>query len=88
MPNPTRHVLKGNEVQFTGALQLHIDPTMNAGMPAKPESHAQSVQVRIAESNAQYAIVEVTCSCGKTTYVRCEYAGASVLPVAAGPAKT
>jgi hypothetical protein len=83
MPNTTRHVLKGNEVQFAGSVQLHIDPAAAAG-PTGSQADSRPAGVRIAENHAKYAVVEVTCSCGRTTYVRCEYAAAHTPPVAAG----
>jgi hypothetical protein len=83
MPNMTRHVLKGNEVQFAGSLQLHIDPPAAVG-PTQPQADSKPVGVRIAENHAEYALVEVTCSCGRTTYVRCEYAATHTPAVAAG----
>jgi hypothetical protein len=30
--------------------------------------------VRIAESNSEFAVLEITCSCGSKINVRCEYA--------------
>ncbi|UCD50016.1 MAG: hypothetical protein JSW27_21105 [Phycisphaerales bacterium] len=70
-----RYVLKASEVKLAGPLQLCLDPD-----PA-PQAAASSVAsapatIRIAETHPEYALMEVTCSCGKITYVRCEYAPA------------
>jgi hypothetical protein len=35
---------------------------------------SQPQQVRIVESNSEYAIIEVTCSCGSKSYIQCNYA--------------
>ena len=70
-----RHVLKANEVQFAGPLRLPLDPTapLETGRPALTSEPAH---IRITENHPEYALVEVTCSCGKTTLVRCDYAPA------------
>ncbi len=72
-----RQVLKADQVACEGPLQLSLDPT---ALPAchKPRSAATGPSVRIAENHAQYAVIEVTCRCGGTTYVRCDYAAANV----------
>jgi len=71
MPN----VLKANEVRSAGPMQLPLQPG-----PAQPAGAAPVASgpacVRIAENHPEYALVEVTCSCGKITYIRCDYAPA------------
>lgn len=76
-----RQVLKANEVQFEAPMQLDLDPgPKSSARGPQPACAAPSMpaQARIAESHAEYALVEVTCSCGQTTYVRCEYEPAQV----------
>jgi len=69
------HVLKANRVRLEEPLRLSIDGT---GTPGHTGSHRPPVQPRvcIAESNAEFVVLEVTCSCGKVVHVRCEYAPA------------
>ena len=77
-----RHVLKNSEVQFAGSYQLG----MNAGATAKPSaatSAPEAAQARIVKAGEDFALLEVTCKCGHTTLVRCEYA-AQTEPVAVG----
>ena len=67
------HVLKSNEVKFEG--QFHLD----AGQTAPGSTKGKNVgsvtpQVRIAENQSEFAVIEITCSCGTKTHVRCEYA--------------
>jgi len=38
--------------------------------------------VRIVESQPEFAVIEITCSCGTGIYLRCEYAGAKAPDVA------
>ena len=83
MVNSARHVLKDNEVQFAGSLQLGTD---QAAVRRKgPQPDAKAVCVRIAEAHPEFAVVEVACSCGRSTYVRCEYAANNGPPVPPEP---
>ena len=71
MLKTTRRILKADEVAFRDPYHLDLDPRAS---PAGPEaSAATGPSVRIAQNHPQYAIIEVTCACGKTTYIRCEY---------------
>jgi len=76
MPSTARHVLKSNDVQFAGSLQLRMDPPSTAGLTGS-QLDSRPVRVRIAETHPEFAVVEVACPCGKVTYVRCEYAAGS-----------
>ena len=69
----TPRVLKAHQVQSAGSFRLELEP--GTGMPpdATPPQ-ATPARIRIAENHPQFALLEVTCSCGKTTFVRCEYA--------------
>jgi hypothetical protein len=71
MLKTTRRILKANEVAFRDPFHLNLDPAAAAG-PAS-SSPAAGPSVRIAQNQPQYAIIEVTCPCGETTYIRCEY---------------
>jgi hypothetical protein len=66
-------VLKANHVRVEAPMRLSID---GVGMPRgagvhRPEAHPR---VRIAQSDPAYAVLEITCSCGKVVHVRCDYA--------------
>jgi hypothetical protein len=37
-------------------------------------SAAEPIQARIVESNSDYAILEIVCSCGCKTHIQCNYA--------------
>lgn len=78
------HILKGDEVKLEGRLCLdaaRAEPNLSKG--GSPASAAQ--QVRIVENHPEFAVIEVTCSCGKRTYLRCEYAGAKSSVEDSGP---
>lgn len=80
MVNRTVKVVKNNQVQVSGSVCL--TPTSTAGTlrlkPATSQTDVQTAQVpqeaRIIESNNEYAIIEVTCSCGAKSHIQCNYA--------------
>ena len=65
-------VLKKDKVKVGGSVQLKggAGGGSNSG-PAPSGTTAQ--QARIVESNNEYAIIEITCSCGQKTHVQCNY---------------
>jgi hypothetical protein len=79
-----RHVLKANEVRFEGAFHLGLMPGVS-GPSDKRLGASGAPRIRIAENHPDYAIVEVTCSCGRTTYVRCDYNSAVASPAGVQP---
>jgi hypothetical protein len=44
-----------------------LTSTPSGAVPSEP------MQARIVESNTDYAIIEVTCSCGQKTHIQCNY---------------
>jgi hypothetical protein len=76
MENTMRQVLKASQVQFDTPLQLSLDrgaaPTATAQRPPSAPTPIPA-RARVVESHPEYALVEVTCSCGQTTYIRCDY---------------
>ena len=66
-------ILKADEVAFEGQFQLDA----SKGGSNAPKDGAPAVVApgaRIIESNSEFAVIEITCSCGRTTRLRCEYA--------------
>jgi hypothetical protein len=71
MDNSAR-IIKSNNVKLEGTFRL--DAGMSRSAAAKDSAAlAPAVQAKILESNPQYAVIEVTCSCGTRTQIRCEY---------------
>jgi hypothetical protein len=71
-----RQVLKASQVQFEAPMRLGLDPSTGpipGGSQAAAPPTATQARARIAESHAEYALVEVTCACGQTIHVRCDY---------------
>ncbi len=65
-------VLKKGQVKVGGSVQLDGDMVVDS--PAVPGGSVAQ-QARIVESNNEYAIIEIICSCGQKTHVQCNYSG-------------
>jgi hypothetical protein len=72
MQRATGHILKSDDVRFEGRLLLDVCETRPHA--AKPAGAAREPAVRVVENHAEFAVVEVTCSCGTKIHMRCEYA--------------
>ena len=70
MKDTTGRILKKNQVRLEGKLRLELD-----GPGAANTAAAGSATARIVKTDPQFALVEITCGCGRKTYLRCEYAG-------------
>jgi hypothetical protein len=66
-------VLRADSVKVEGRLSLDLAQAHPQPPKAK---NAVSVkpQVRILENHPDFAVIEITCSCGTKTNLRCEYA--------------
>ena len=76
MPKTACHILKSEDVKLEG--QFHLDVTQGGGpvQGTKQNRTALSApQVRIVQNNPEFAVLEITCSCGLKTNVKCEYPG-------------
>jgi len=79
-------VLRASQVQFVGPRELRIDQA-TAPKPNGAAGLSGAARIRIVENTPEYAVLEVTCSCGRTTQVRCEYAAAAVAAASEAPTK-
>jgi hypothetical protein len=77
MMQTTNRVLKSDEVEINGKCHLDISRTVSSAQSqqqGKAGSSANTpVKAKIIDNNSDYALIELTCSCGKKTLVRCEY---------------
>lgn len=71
MDQPLGRVLKAEDVQLQGT--YHLTYGQSGGVPAAAANTVAGPQVRMLEQHADYAVIEVTCACGTTSRVRCEY---------------
>jgi len=69
-------ILKSNDVKLEG--QFHLEVTNAGSHLSKPQAAALSEpHVRVLENHLQYAVIEVTCGCGRKMSLKCEYATAT-----------
>ena len=76
MAKTARRILKGDNVRLGGQFHLDVAQAEAAkGVPKQQDPASAAPQVRIVENHPEFAVIEVICSCGAGTYLRCEYAG-------------
>ncbi len=77
MPKTAGHILKSDEVKLEGQFRLDVAQVQSqTGGPKEQSPALNAPQVRIVENHPEFAVIEVICSCGTGTYLRCEYGGA------------
>jgi hypothetical protein len=66
-------ILKESDIKLEG--QFHFDQASQcAKSPSKEKnSISQVTKVSIVENHPQYAVLEIICSCGAKTHVKCQY---------------
>jgi hypothetical protein len=74
MMETSRRILKKDDVELDGRYQLDLGPgKFQAHEPASGNTVASEPQARIIENQPEYAVIEVTCSCGTKVCLKCEY---------------
>ncbi len=72
-------VLKSDQVKVSGTVRL----TPGGAAPVRtafsaqtdtPQADVQPQSARIVESNSEYAVIEIICSCGAKNHIQCNYA--------------
>jgi hypothetical protein len=76
MMQTTNRVLKSDEVEIDGRCHLDIGHSVSSAQPGK-NNNSVAARARIFDNNNEYAMIELICSCGKKTLVRCEYGDVS-----------
>jgi hypothetical protein len=67
----TGQILKANDVKVQGT--FHLDVEQSSKKPTSTGKITSAPQVCIIESNTEFAVMEIICSCGTKIRVRCEY---------------
>ncbi len=76
MPKTAGHILKSEDVKLEG--QFHLDVAQGGSAIHGPKQNRPALsapQVRIVKKHPEFAVLEVTCSCGLKTNLKCEYPG-------------
>ena len=67
-------VLKSSEVEVEGKISLDLAGSASNGPNVRHQSPAGApAKVRALENQKEFAVMEVTCSCGCKTIIRCNY---------------
>jgi hypothetical protein len=82
MIKATARILRADSVKVQGRLSLDLTDA-HAHLPRAGSATSVQPQVRILENHPDFAVIEITCSCGTKTNLRCEYGTAGSPPGAA-----
>ena len=66
-------IIKSNDVKLQGRFQLDMAHISTKATKSQNSALA-APQVRIVEKHSEFAVIEITCSCGTKTHLKCEYA--------------
>ena len=80
MRNTAARILKESDVKLDGQFTLDIVQTETSSSK-EPAAGSLEPKVRIVESQSDFSVIEITCSCGTSMFLRCEYAGAKAMEV-------
>jgi len=69
-------ILKSNDVKLEGRFLLDVTK-VGLDSPKQQVAALSAPKVRVLENHPQYAVIEVTCSCGTKMSLKCDYAGAA-----------
>jgi len=75
MKTAAGHILNSSDVELQGQFHLDIDLATKR-LTEEKGADAAAAQAHIVESHPQFVVIEITCSCGVKTYLKCEYADA------------
>jgi hypothetical protein len=73
MTQPASRIIKNGEIDVEGRFALDLGNFSQASNGQATKNNTCTAKVRILENQDQYAVMEVTCSCGKKTIIRCDY---------------
>jgi len=73
MAEKVSRVLKKDAVTVEG--QRHLDVAgSGTNMQQGRAAVAGAPQAKIVENSSEFAVIEVTCSCGRKSHIKCQYA--------------
>ena len=71
MVKATGHILKSSNVKLEGKFYLDIANERQSSL--KKNAVSSKPQVHILENHPDFAVIEITCTCGTKTSLKCEY---------------
>jgi hypothetical protein len=73
MRNASSRILKASDVKVEGKFTLDV-LQIQSDSSKQTSTALVEPQVRIVKSESEFSIIEITCSCGETINIKCEYA--------------
>ena len=78
MGNSTGRIIKAKDVKFEGCFYINIVPdnpnsANSAEQGVSATAAGATLEVNVIENQADHAVLEVTCSCGAKTHIKCQY---------------
>jgi len=73
MERTAGRILKSADCKLEGKFHLDI-AQVGLDLPKQAVAASSEPKIRMLENKPEYAVIEVTCSCGTTISIRCEYA--------------
>jgi hypothetical protein len=70
-------IVKKHRVRVGGTVRIGAGEKSVPVRPLTPSGTVphEPMQARVVESNTDYTVIEVVCSCGQKTHIQCNYAG-------------
>jgi hypothetical protein len=65
-------ILKGRDVNLKGSLQLDVETAAMSSI-SKTGAPAVTPHARIIRTDPQFVVIELVCSCGTKTHLKCSY---------------
>ena len=75
MGKTTGHIIKAHNVKLEGQFHLDLTQVGSSRPPKMKNAPANTPMARVVENRPEFAVLEITCSCGTKMCVKCEYAG-------------
>jgi hypothetical protein len=68
-------LIKNEQIRVGGTVRIGAGDKSAPVRPLTPSGAVpqEPMQARIVESNTDYAVIEVICSCGQKTHIQCNY---------------
>jgi hypothetical protein len=86
MVQTTSRVIKSSDVEVEGRFSLDLGQSFQSGQNNKPAgAPVTAAKVRILENQSEFAVMEVTCCCGRKTIIRCDYGGSAAVKNSGAP---
>ncbi|MFA5552973.1 MAG: hypothetical protein WCZ89_06410 [Phycisphaerae bacterium] len=76
MEKTVKRIIRSSDVELKGQIRLDTLSQAGSGNNANRPQNTDMMpaSAKIVENNTEYAVIELTCSCGQKTQIKCQYA--------------